>query len=175
MEKKVPKHWPIDLTFLGKLEYQATELPMIQVPLLKIQSSRCCSLVVIKSITDPNHPSYPQCGLFAAGKIKKGQHILDYRGIVYHESQVSCRSDYVIHFVQEYSIDAEKAGNEARFVNDFRGISDKPNVKFDLYRNSHGELCMGLFSLMDIGKGKELLVSYGKGFWKHRFPELIHR
>ena len=66
-------------------------------------------------------------------------------------------------------IDASKKGNQARFVNDYRGIADKPNVAFSERRNEHGELRMSLYSgNQDIKKGSELLVSYGKSWWQHR-------
>ncbi|KAJ3192685.1 hypothetical protein HK101_006138 [Irineochytrium annulatum] len=52
---------------------------------------------------------------------------------------------------------------------DGNGTYRKPNVQFDLYRDSFmGEVRMGIFTLRRIGKGEELLLSYGKGFWSAR-------
>ncbi|KAI8912593.1 hypothetical protein EDD86DRAFT_245480 [Gorgonomyces haynaldii] len=119
----------------------------------------------VKDIADAQHPAFGQKGLFTTKKIKPKQLLLDYIGQVYHESQVSQTSDYVIHFFNEFSIDAEKRGNNGRFVNDYRGIGQKPNSKFDLYfRNK--QLRIGIFSVTEIPKGSEILVSYGKGFWR---------
>lgn len=79
------------------------------------------------------------------------------------------------------SIDAAKAGNEARFVNDYRGIRDKPNAEFrDIWvkvGDMRWERWIGIFVLGEgraglrkggLRKGEEILVSYGKGFWAER-------
>ena len=60
-------------------------------------------------------------------------------------------------------------GNEARFINDYRGVAAKPNALFEERRNAAGELCMAVWSgKEEIKKGQEILVSYGKGFWQAR-------
>jgi SET domain-containing protein len=60
-------------------------------------------------------------------------------------------------------------GNEARFVNDYRGISKKPNAIFVDERNQSGELKMHIRSAAEeIKKGDEILVSYGKSWWRTR-------
>jgi xeroderma pigmentosum group C-complementing protein len=78
-------------------------------------------------------------------------------------------------------VDAARAGNEARFVNDYRGVPGrggrKANAEFrvvwDLRR---GELGMAVFVLpagkkatgrarvVGVARGEEVLVSYGRGF-----------
>lgn len=64
-------------------------------------------------------------------------------------------------------------GNEARFINDFRGVAKKPNARFQERRNEKGELCMSVWSSSEtIKKGDEILLSYGKGFWKARTDNL---
>lgn len=61
------------------------------------------------------------------------------------------------------------AGNEARFINDFRGVQSKPNAMFKDGRNTDGVLQMSVFSGHDgIAKNQEILVSYGKSFWAAR-------
>ncbi|KAI9199541.1 uncharacterized protein BJ171DRAFT_517874 [Polychytrium aggregatum] len=129
--------------------------------------------VLIKKITDPAHPACGQCGLFAAANLDPRTHVLDYVGIVNSDSTgASTTSDYIIRLLGDLSVDAEFAGNEARFMNDFRGCpgGPKPNVEFGPYRDSlSGELRMGVWVLnKKIRKGDELLVTYGKGFWKAR-------
>jgi hypothetical protein len=71
------------------------------------------------------------------------------------------------------SIDANNPGNEARMINDFRGIAKAPNVEFKLYRhptNVAPKIRMGVFVLpgREIQAGEEILLSYGKGFWTAR-------
>lgn len=60
-------------------------------------------------------------------------------------------------------------GNEARFINDYRGIAEKPNAVFLDSRTAAGELRMGIWSGKGvIKKGDEILVSYGKAWWQAR-------
>lgn len=84
------------------------------------------------------------------------------------------------------SIDSAICGNEARFINDYRGIAERSNVEFrDCFvqvkseKRADGvkwERRVGIFvlSLGKAGKrtgikaGDEILVNYGKGFWEGR-------
>lgn len=60
-------------------------------------------------------------------------------------------------------------GNEARFVNDYRGIANKPNALFIEVKTTTGEMRMSVWSGSEpIPKGKEILVSYGKAWWRAR-------
>ncbi|EXJ92196.1 hypothetical protein A1O3_00746 [Capronia epimyces CBS 606.96] len=83
------------------------------------------------------------------------------------------------------AIDASRCGNEARFINDYRGIrAAGPNAEFRdcLVQVGPGpgrlEKRIGVFVLSPgkaggprakgIAKGEEIVVSYGKGFWNAR-------
>lgn len=50
---------------------------------------------------------------------------------------------------ESIGIDAGTTGNEARFVNDYRGIKGKPNAVFIDYRADSGELRMGIWALSE--------------------------
>jgi SET domain-containing protein len=66
-------------------------------------------------------------------------------------------------------IDASRMGNEARFINDYRSVRDKPNASFEDDRSANGELRMSVWSKnLPIQKGEEILVSYGKSWWRER-------
>ena len=66
-------------------------------------------------------------------------------------------------------IDASVMGNQARFINDYRGIANKPNAIFQDDRTQSGELCMNVWSFkQEIKKGEEIVVSYGKSWWTSR-------
>ena len=76
-------------------------------------------------------------------------------------------------------IDADKKGNEARFINDYRGIAERPNAEFkEIWDERRKERGMGVWVLPEgksgkgkgkgVRKGEEILVSYGKGFWGAR-------
>ncbi|KAJ9474703.1 SET domain-containing protein [Pseudozyma hubeiensis] len=67
-------------------------------------------------------------------------------------------------------LDSRHWGNESRFVNDYRGISLKPNVEFRSFiqvQDGVERFQMGLFTTRLVRKGQELLINYGKSFWIH--------
>lgn len=74
----------------------------------------------------------------------------------------------------ELALDANRIGNEGRFINDFRNTGRRQNVEFQLRRASDGELRQGVFVCAKEGirKGEELLISYGKPFWRARVGDL---
>lgn len=134
------------------------------------------SLVLIRLISDASHPAVGQYGLFAAKKIPPKTHIIDYVGEVHCDNRAS---DYDLSLYRSQDgtnvgIDASKMGNEARFINDYRGVRDKPNAIFDDGRSSSGELQMSVWSGHTIKKGDEILVSYGKGWWHARQTNRMH-
>lgn len=157
-------------------------------------------LVKITSITDPKHPANGQAGLFAVRDLKPGSFILEYLGVIHASPPSSedegegegegekkgdphAHSDYDLSLDRylNLAIDAAKVGNEARFINDYRGIADRPSAEFrEIWhpaRERTGERGMGVWVLPvgksgngkgGIRKGEEILVSYGKGFWGAR-------
>ena len=84
-------------------------------------------------------------------------------------------TDYSLAFgdANELAIDAEKEGNDARFCNDFRNTGRSQNAKFESYVDEAGHAKLAIFVLphATIAKGEEILISYGKSFWKHRVGE----
>ncbi len=204
----IPKNWPSTIPYLTQPTY-SPRLTKEQRQALKIRSLDLTTeipsnlprgpspLVKILPIEDASHPAYQQSGLFAAHLILPGSLIVPYYGIV-HPSTLSGNkgwnqehenSDYDLWLDREANIavDAEKAGNEARFVNDYRGTSGRPNAEFkECWDMRRGEKIMGVFALPagktnvgkkkkksggGIRKGDEILVSYGKGFWEQRKHE----
>ena len=125
-----------------------------------------------KPILDSNHPAYPAYGLFASRKLSSLEHVIDYHGIVTLNGEEDTESDYTYSFAKRrLVIDANAVGTEARFCNDFRGIRERPNAEFFEYRDRVGDLKCGIRVKKGeiIGKGDEICVNYGKGFWLHRF------
>mmetsp|Transcript_29119 Transcript_29119/g.71037 ORF Transcript_29119/g.71037 Transcript_29119/m.71037 type:complete len:187 (+) Transcript_29119:85-645(+) len=164
------KGWPREIEFSSDNDWSKVpeEVQKRLRPRQNNPRGKACRIVRIKEIDDKSHPAYQQRGLFAATNIKPNTHIIDYVGKIRLESEESKNSDYIIAFTENLSIDAEKFGNEARFINDFRGTGGTQNVKFDTYA-SDGGTRLGVFSLSkQIKKGEELLVTYGRGFWKER-------
>jgi SET domain-containing protein len=144
--------------------------------------------VRITPINTTSHPANGQCGLFAAKDLKPGLFILQYLGEVHATSSDSApgtdphaESNYDLSLDRELGIgiDADKKGNEARFINDYRGIAERPNAEFkEIWDERRKERGMGVWVLPEgksgkgkgkgVRKGEEILVSYGKGFWGTR-------
>jgi SET domain-containing protein len=99
---------------------------------------------------------------------------LDYVGEVHADDRPRSNYDLSLYRTQDgvsIGVDASRKGNEARFINDYRGIHDKANAVFQDGRDSpEGELKMSVWSSTEcIYKGEEILVSYGKAWWKARY------
>ncbi|KAJ8116632.1 hypothetical protein ONZ43_g4398 [Nemania bipapillata] len=196
-----PKNWPSSVPYLSQPSF-APHLTKIQRESLRARPPDIvatipsnfargpCSLVKIIPIRDVSHPANGQAGLFAARHLEPGTLILPYYGLVHSSlpphSLVHDKSDYDLWLNREsgVAVDAEKAGNEARFVNDYRGVHERPNAEFkQCWDMRSGQQCMAVFVLPagkngpakagghGIAKGAEILVSYGKGFWSKRREE----
>lgn len=140
----------------------------------------------ITPITTPTHPACGQSGLFAARDLKPGTFIIQYLGEIHAPSidmnsapDAHANSNYDLSLDREHGIgiDADRRGNEARFINDYRGIADRPNAEFkEVWDERRKERGMGVWVLGEgksgkgkgLRKGEEILVSYGRGFWGAR-------
>ncbi|PCH33376.1 SET domain protein [Wolfiporia cocos MD-104 SS10] len=173
-----PPHWPSHIRYISKQLYHSSVLPDIRRQICPQSSAMsedggCSSrsLVAIRLISDPTHPANGQYGLFAAKKIPPRTHILDYAGEVHCDDRPESDYDLSLYRTQNgisVGVDARAMGNEARFVNDYRGIKPKPNAAFE-ERTMAGELRMSVVSGSEfIKKGDEILVSYGKSWWRAR-------
>ncbi|OTB02193.1 hypothetical protein M426DRAFT_62690 [Hypoxylon sp. CI-4A] len=197
----IPKNWPSSIPYLSQPSYA----PHITKPQHQTIRTRPADLAAeiprdfprgpstaarIVPIADAAHPADGQAGLFAARQLAPGSLVLPYYGVVHSSlpphSAAHERSDYDLWLDRDgaLAVDAEKAGNEARFVNDYRGVASRPNSEFrECWDPRRGERCMAVFVLPagknagkkggsgGIAKGEEILVSYGKGFWGKRRDE----
>ena len=127
-------------------------------------------------ITEASHPAAGQCGLFAAVPLKQGAWVIDYVGAVGLGANEDRTSDYVCDFGEksELALDAQRVGNEGRFVNDYRNTGKHANVEFRLRRDGRGELRQGIFvcAKEGVSAGEELLISYGKSYWRSRVGDM---
>ncbi|KAL4422425.1 hypothetical protein ABPG75_008622 [Micractinium tetrahymenae] len=104
-------------------------------------------------------------GLFAKEDLKAGQFVIEYLGEVLEEEEYHRRKEYFIETGQRHYyfmnvgngevIDASRRGNLGRFINH----SCEPNCETQKWV-VHGELAIGLFTLVDIPKGAELTFDY---------------
>ncbi|KAF2195350.1 hypothetical protein K469DRAFT_698932 [Zopfia rhizophila CBS 207.26] len=190
----IPRNWPSGIVYLRAPSYSK-----------KLTNDALKSLIVVKSvlpateqprksagpytnvkitkISNSSHPAHGQHGLFASERLLPDSFILPYLGYIHDNSDMDGNSDYDLSLDREVGVgvDSSKMGNEARFINDYRGLSAGPNAEFretwiDV-GNSKVEKRMGVFVLRagksgkrakGIAKGEEILVSYGKGFWNER-------
>ncbi|KAF9014999.1 hypothetical protein BDQ17DRAFT_1385822 [Cyathus striatus] len=173
-----PQHWPQHLKYIHAYQFHSSLVLSDRHLILGTVSDRgelpgtYRNVVLIKKITDPSHPACGQHGLFAARKIPPRTRILDYIGELHADDRPTSDYDLSLYRTQDgtsIGVDASAMGNEARFVNDYRGIAQKPNAKFNDNRLSSGELRISIWSTdREIRKGEEILVSYGKSWWKAR-------
>jgi hypothetical protein len=189
---KVPKGWPDGVVYLARPLYSKTlSKEVLQAlhgkpDLEQVLTKRSTSSFPVRicSIKDQNHPANGQSGLFATQNLAPSSFIICYHGYVHSEEETDPTSDYDLCLSREFGlgIDASKMGNEARFCNDYRGIESMgPNAEFREVWIDVGlgvtEKRMAIFVLpagksgkrrKGVPKGAEILLSYGKGFWKER-------
>ncbi|TVY85076.1 hypothetical protein LSUE1_G000794, partial [Lachnellula suecica] len=147
-DSKVPKSWAPELPYLTAPAYSRTlttaHLAALRnptkdsAPIPTNTPKGACSLVKITPIISPSHPAAGQRGLFANCDLKQGTFILQYIGELHAtpstdsavKDDAHADSNYDLSLDRENSIgiDADKMGNEARFINDYRGIADRPNA-----------------------------------------------
>lgn len=180
-KSKTPKNWPSNIQYLTAQRWHpsvsAEALTFLRCGLPapgSASSNSAPSYVFIRRITESSHPACGQCGLFASKRIPTKTCIIDYIGEVHCDDRPGSDYDLSLHRFQDgtsVGVDADKMGNESRFINDYRGVSSKPNAEFKDRRVAQGELRMSVWSLVEIKKGEEITVSYGKAWWKARTEE----
>ena len=194
---EVPKSWPKNTVYLSRPVYSKTVSPN----LLRLRRSNLppnavvvptsngpTSAVKVGSITSLSHPAHGQYGLFASRRLPADSFIVLYLGYVHGKTDTDSNSDYDLSLDRDLGVgvDASKMGNEARFINDFRGVADRPNAEFrEVWVDSNSgylEKMMAVFALpagrsgkrsKGIAKGEEIIVSYGKDFWTERQAEQV--
>ncbi|KAI0651576.1 SET domain protein [Trametes meyenii] len=176
--RRQPARWPDNVRYITEPEYDSS-VPKHIKDLLHPASSRTHPgarafkpAVAIHFISEPSHPAQGQRGLVAIKKIPPRTLIIDYIGEVHCDDRPNSDYDLSLYRTLEHisvGLDAYHAGNEARFINDYRGVKSKPNANFQERRADNGELRMGVWSGSEaIKKGDEILVSYGKSWWRAR-------
>ncbi|KAK7953713.1 SET domain-containing protein [Apiospora saccharicola] len=203
--RATPNNWPPTLSYLRQPLYAphltkeqlnalATREPDLEYEIPLSLPKGPSTLVKITAIAQPNHPANGQAGLFATRNLAPGSLILPYYGIVHSDLALPQdrseheKSDYDLRIDRDacLAVDAAKSGNEARFVNDYRGVRDRPNADFrECWDLRLKQKSMAVF-VLPAGKnatrkgeggiakvliGEEICVSYGKGFWDNRRNE----
>src|ERR1700753_2535647 len=170
----LPKAWPKEIMYLNSLAYAPAITSEIRQALHRVppdaiiipDPSTPYSMVAIKRKTLASHPAYNQNGLFASKNLPPSSFVILYHGFIHDSNDTDPSSSYDLSFDAELGvgIDAQSMGNEARFINDYRGIKEKPNAEFkDVWvRLGRGTLerRIGVFVLS--GKGREKGIRKGE-------------
>jgi len=108
-------------------------------------------------------------GLFTKIDIPKGRRVVEYKGKLRPWKEVKHLDGYnayLMHINRHVVIDAKPAIRTlGRYANDASGFAKAPGLKNNCEFVSDGAKCY-LEALRPIKKGEEILVSYGKDFWK---------
>ncbi|KZT06337.1 uncharacterized protein LAESUDRAFT_726167 [Laetiporus sulphureus 93-53] len=173
-----PPRWPVHVQYCFEPRYHSSvpaEIRALVGPKASASGTKTtpfCRWTVIRRVTEPSHPACGEYGLYAVKKIPPRTHIVDYIGEIHCDERLHSDYDLSLYRTQHglsVGVDAFAMGNEARFVNDYRGIKAKPNAVFEERRTHAGELRMSIWSSNEaIKKGEEILVSYGKMWWHAR-------
>jgi hypothetical protein len=108
-------------------------------------------------------------GLFTKQDIAKGTRIVEYKGKLRKWSEVKHldgHNGYLMYITRNAVIDAQPAIKTfGRYANDANGFVKVKELKNNAEYVSEGSKCY-IEALRTIKKGEEILVSYGKDFWK---------
>jgi len=168
-----PAGWPRDVQFSSALIFPGSKDLSKNHTIQKQMDG----VKILKCPAD--HKCKGELGLFARRAFEPDQVLGHYAGKVLLEQDFPSQSSddeltkYVFDFVEEEGcfIDAKTVGNEARFVNDYRGIASTPNAEFvESSLPSTGQKVIYLVVTQHMQAGVEILVDYGEKYWKGR-PE----
>jgi len=115
--------------------------------------------IEVRNIVDTTHPCFDQKGVFSTKDWEQYEIIGEYVGEV---KQLPCIiSNYTATLKQNAGliIDAGEHGNETKYINHFKGIGDRDNVKL-IETNIKGEPATMVVVTDRIGRGQEVLLDY---------------
>ncbi len=113
-------------------------------------------------------------GLFAEEDIKRGQLIFVIQGHRFSASEIEemeKENDYLLE-INDGTGDCIEVSGEARYANDAKGINCIPGLVNNAQFCSLEDHSMYLEATRRIPNGQEILVNYGKGYWKELRKEL---
>jgi hypothetical protein len=155
---KVPKNWPSNVRYIREPIYHTSvssnAMAILKawqpnergVPILPAQPQKWTH---IEKVTSNDHPACGQLGLFASKNIRPNTMVLYYIGQVHAEPRESSNYDLSLLKTSEginIGVDARFMGNEARCINDYRGVAERPNIIFKEGRTGKGELRMSVWT-----------------------------
>ena len=155
MKHCIPLNWPSDIIYSNNTEQK------------DISFKYTLEGVELRKIDDKNHILDGEYGVFSTKNWKTFDIIGCYTG----ELVKNIPGKYIARLYcskndNYWGLDAEKVGNETRFINDYRNIAKEPNV---VYSKTivNGKRCIIVITKNDIGVGEEILSDYGKDYWNY--------
>lgn len=147
MKKNLPANWPNDLSYISNMNYKGMELP---------KKTLVDGVRIVK--LDENHLLNGEYGLLATKNLQRYSILGEYTGEVNKKD-----SKYSAFLLESYGVDANECGNEMRFINDYRNIADKPNVRLErTYIDKKPKVLV--IVIEDINEGEEILLDYGESY-----------
>ncbi|KAL6079973.1 Glucose transport transcription regulator RGT1 [Balamuthia mandrillaris] len=158
------------------------------------KEERLSDYLEIRKLADKQHPCNGQHGCFALLPYREGEVVCIYAGAVVNMDVGEYESYYNVDYSTQSApertsrmrVDASWIGNEARFINDYRGVPtssssvSSPNVKLEkvwlgiaqpqhyrkhLEEEEKDHLVVVVQCIRDIAVGEELLLDYGMRYW----------
>ena len=107
-------------------------------------------------------------GLFTQSAIPKGARIVEYKGRLVRWKDVKhedATNGYLMYITREAVIDARPSRSMGRYANDAGGLSRLQGLANNAEYVSDGNRCF-IEATRNINRGEEILVGYGKDYWK---------
>jgi len=172
----LPRNFPKDVVFVSWIMEPGT---LTAVHLANTAIPKHIEGVRIETV-GPDHPCY-QNGylnrrLVATRDFSWGEEVgagIGFCGELVHDGMRSA-SKYMAECDETVSIDAQRYGNELRFINSFKGIKPAPNTQFHWRFRSNGMPYLAIVCVASIRKGEEFLLNYGKPYDNAHLPKDIH-
>lgn len=107
-------------------------------------------------------------GLFTTKDIAKGKRIVEYKGRLVKWKDVKyedATNGYLLYITSQAVIDGRRSTAVARYANDARGFARVEGLRNNTEFVTEGTRCF-IEATRNINAGDELLVGYGKDYWK---------
>jgi hypothetical protein len=146
----VPKHWPHEVEYLSQHSKSSVSARnekgkhtisthiatyLIALHIIGIEARARTNPIVLKPVTSATHPCYLEYGAYNGGPLPNEQYdvLAEYTGVLREEQANDGASDYVMGH-SNFATDAGIAGNETRFINDYRGYH---RILFESFVNEY--------------------------------------
>ena len=185
LQAPAPSGWPDDVLFCSFPVQQGVEPQLVHC--LRHLSEHMPGVVICE--VDPAHPCFGtgfNRGLFATSSLEPGSTLGRYAGQVRTATanQERWRKSGLFAIALDVptvatgargalaprassgllELDAERMGNEGRFINDYRNIRAAPNVQFRTAADRSVGVWVDIVVIAPISPGEEIVVDYGSDF-----------